>query len=195
MTHAMCHKDGDNSQRQDFLTQTQILDCKFATMMARVTPMVASHVLAHPEPPGDLAAADDDDLQTALPASFLVPGTYVPIPYYYRFFFLSGGQPAEQLQVHQVPEGVLVGRVPHRDAVPVVRTDGKNTECRITLEVGLGELALYVGTKYRTGPYRWHICSNYYIVELVQFRPLKPFHHCYELLVETLQDTRRRHCN
>ena len=36
----------------------------------------------------------------------------------------SGGQPAEQLQVHQVPEGVLVGGVPHRDAVPVVRTHG-----------------------------------------------------------------------
>ena len=40
------------------------------------------------------------------------------------FIPLPGGQPAEQLQVHQVPEGVLVRRVSHRDAVPVVRTHG-----------------------------------------------------------------------
>ena len=50
--------------------------------------------------------------------------THPHCPFSFFLASFSGGQPAEQLQVHQVPEGVLVGGVPHRDAVPVVRTHG-----------------------------------------------------------------------
>ena len=38
---------------------------------------------------------------------------------------LAGGQPADQLQVPRVQEELLVGRVPRRTALRVVRHDGE----------------------------------------------------------------------
>ena len=57
----------------------------------------------------------------------------------HRFF--PGGQLAEQFQMRQVSESLLVGGMPHWDEMPMVQNDGENKNIFLSLIIGL-ELSL-----------------------------------------------------
>ena len=50
--------------------------------------------------------------------------------------FFPGGQLAEQFQMRQVSESLLVGGMPHRDEMPMVRNDGENKNIFLSLIIG-----------------------------------------------------------